>query len=93
MLNITENKGFQLTFTNNLTISVQFGYMNYCCNKNKTSGDCSKCGNAEIAIWDKDDKWYDFGSGGEVKGWVNADEVASWIYKVSIAKDINSINN
>jgi hypothetical protein len=28
----TENKGFQMTFENGWTISVQFGYGNYCDN-------------------------------------------------------------
>ena len=34
MLKATQNKGFSLTFENNLTISVQFGYGNYCENRN-----------------------------------------------------------
>jgi hypothetical protein len=36
---------------------------------------------AEIAIWDKDDKDYDFGYD-TVKPYCSADEVAEWIEKV-----------
>jgi hypothetical protein len=30
MLQITKNKGFKITFENGWTVSVQFGYNNYC---------------------------------------------------------------
>jgi hypothetical protein len=30
----TNNKGFQMTFENGWTISVQFGYGNYCSHRN-----------------------------------------------------------
>ena len=38
--------------------------------------------NAEIAIWNKDGKWFNFGSD-MVKGWVDVNEVAEWIHKCS----------
>lgn len=96
MLKITQAKGFQLTFENGLTISVQFGKGNYCENRNffVTGTDREKeyisSKDAEIAIWNKEGNWYDFGSD-TVNGWVNSNDVAKWIYAVSIAKDIEDI--
>lgn len=63
----SENKGIHMTFENGNTISIQMGSGNYC---NK--------GTAEIAIWNKDDVWYNFGND-EVKGYCNADEIAHYI--------------
>ena len=85
----TQNKGFQMTFKNGWTISIQWGTFNYCSRKTfdvvipmsemkedlVTSPDC------EIAIWDKNNVWYDFGTD-QVKGYCNTDEVAKWIWKV-----------
>lgn len=67
--------GFQMTFANGNTISVQFGMGNYCNNRNCSKSDCE---DAEIAIWNKLDKLYDFG-GDEVKGYCSTDEVAYYI--------------
>ena len=94
MFNSTSNKGFQITFENGITISVQFGYGNYCDNYRKH--DCVKAGfcssnDAEIAIWDSANIWYEFDNGDTVKGRVSPDEVADWIIKAKRATDINSI--
>lgn len=97
MLQSEYNKGFSLTFENELTISVQFGVANYCERrslsnvltddlKNYITG--SK--NAEIAIWDKNNIDFNFGCD-TVKGWVCADEVADWIYKVKNAESLDDI--
>jgi len=43
--------GFQMTFQNGCTISVQFNGRNYC-DEGKTT--------AEVAAWDKDDNWFYF---------------------------------
>lgn len=69
------SSGFQITFGNGNTISVQFGFGNYCDNRAESQESCK---NAEIAIWNSVGNWYDFGSG-TVKGFCNADEVAKWI--------------
>jgi hypothetical protein len=89
MLSITENKGFQLTFENGWTISVQFGYGNYCKNNHHPDGpDFSNrerivsSSDAEIAIWDKEGNWYNFGTD-TVKGWCSPNEVAEWIEKIT----------
>jgi hypothetical protein len=98
MLKSTRNKGFQLTFENNLTISVQFGTENYCERKSMSridstmrSNDIVESKDAEIAIWNEQGTWFDFGSD-SVSGWLSANEVALWINKVSSATDINSIS-
>ena len=81
----TNNKGFQMTFENGWTISVQFGYGNYCDNHHHPEGwnfskkqEVTESSDAEIAIWDADGEWYNFGSD-TVKGYCSADEVATWI--------------
>jgi hypothetical protein len=67
--------GFQMTFKNGNTISVQFGFGNYCENRQESK---MKCPNAEVAIWDISGKWYNF-EDDTVKGYCHADEVAKWI--------------
>ena len=89
MIRSTSNKGFSLTFENGWTISVQFGYGNYCDNNRHPDGwdfskkqEVTQSSDAEIAIWDADGEWYNFGSD-TVKGYCSAIEVAEWIAKVS----------
>ena len=50
-------EGFSMTFENGLTISVQFGIGNYCTRNEKDEAISS-----EIAIWNEDGKWFDFGN-------------------------------
>ena len=85
----TNNKGFQMTFENGWTISVQFGHGNYCSNRNHPDGlHASKgvgyfsCPDAEIAIWNSFGEYYDFGND-DIKGYCSAEEVAEWISRVS----------
>lgn len=52
---ITGNKGFWLTFANGYTVSVQFGYGNYCSNYDKTNFEDSET--AEVAIWNAAGNW------------------------------------
>jgi hypothetical protein len=60
---ITQNKGFQITFANGWTASVQWGPFNY------SDGATS----AEVARWHGDDDVDD------VDGWRSPDEVARFI--------------
>lgn len=97
MLQSEYNKGFSLTFENELTISVQFGVGNYCERRSLTKdltddlkNYITGSKNAEIAIWDKNNIDFNF-EHNQVKGWVCADEVADWIYKVKKAKSLNDI--
>jgi len=95
---VTQNKGFQMTFKNGLTISVQWGVTNYCERRSFDAKDffserrldnvCSK--DSEIAIWDKNDRWFNFGSD-NVKGFCSSDEVAEWIAKVQMASSLDDL--
>lgn len=93
----TMRKGFQMTFENGLTISVQWGAGNYCDNHFPEDLDfsCSKdakSDTAEVAIWGPDKKFidpqtfvkYDINSDGEVVGWLDPDQVAELIHNVSL---------
>ena len=87
--NSNNNKGFSMVFENGWTISVQFGYGNYCQNNHHLDGfyfsknqDVVTSEDAEIAIWDKNGDWYNFGND-TVKGYCSANDVAGWIDKVS----------
>jgi hypothetical protein len=91
------NRGFSMTFENGLTISVQFGTGNYCERRSyhePFDGDLKtptvQSPDAEIAIWDKSDVWFDFGSDA-VKGRVSPDEVATWIARVQKAESIKDV--
>lgn len=93
MFTITQGKGFQLTFENGWTVSVQFGVGNYCQRQDysalATFGKEKRTNfweslDAEIAAWKKHgnkNRWFDFGDD-TVKGHVTADEVAKFIDKV-----------
>jgi len=94
---VTGNKGFQMKFENGWTISVQFGYGNYCDNYQHPDGyDFAKglnvvqSSDAEIAIWSGDGAgdWYTFENGDTVLGHQTPDQVAEWIAKVvAFSKD------
>ena len=94
---ITEGKGFQMSFENGLTISVQFGYGNYCANKNEPTNRHSantECYDAEIAIFPTKDKgpawltnkFLPKKRGEDVVGWIKPDEVAKLIGRVQRSK-------
>lgn len=85
-----------MTFNNGLTISVQWGSGNYCSRRSLAStssfdADLKKprteSSNAEIAIWDGDESWFNFGDD-TVKGFVDADEVGMWIATVRVSSDL-----
>lgn len=86
-------KGFQMTFANGLTVSVQWGYGNYCENnmrhdsmKTEAWAIDLKSKDAEVAVFDRDGKWRtrDFFAdiGDDVVGHLSADEVANLIADV-----------
>lgn len=79
---ITGAKGFQITFENGWTVSVQFGYGNYCDNKHDRSTlfgldnaltQDVECANAEVARWYKDETME------EPDGWLTPAEVVAFI--------------
>jgi hypothetical protein len=90
MFSITYQKGFQITFANGWTASVQFGYRNYCDNRYKGSlnSEVLPSSNAEIACWPKSGEFVNIWDNPEdvsdtVKGYCTPEEVAAFIVKVS----------
>ena len=90
MFKINDNKGFQVTFENGLTLSTQFGWANYCENRVSlpaSSPRPAECENAEVAVIGEDGVWYTraiFGALGEeicgdVVGWIGADRWADLV--------------
>ena len=102
---ITGRKGFHLTFSNGVTLSVQFGYGNYCENRDfdKSWEDEQKksleSNTAEIAIWlndsqnehfpDRDDKWITK----ECPHVKSNDDVDGWVTIDRLVKIINWCND
>lgn len=105
----TQNKGFQMKFENGLTISVQFGIMNYCERRkfdldylSEMKTDIVNIINSKIDIVQSanaeiaiwDENDNWFNFGtDQVKGWCSPDEVADWIHKVKSATTIKDIEN
>ena len=85
MFRINDNKGFQITFANGWTISVQIGLGNYHTNRDLNSLDFKTSvptPTAEIAAWDKDEKWYEF-ENDTVKGWVSPNELLEFMNMIA----------
>lgn len=88
-----ENKGFQITFDNGMTISVQWGVSNYCSRRSldtisfnpELSEKRIHSEDAEIAIWDESGNWFDFSSD-QVKPYCTPDEVVQIMNFVRGAK-------
>lgn len=97
------NGGFQMTFANNLTVSVMFHSGNYCEHKDarwelaadniRTNGSHSS-EDAEIAIWEEggEKRWinieYD-----QVSGWHTPDQVAFIIFATQSAKNFDNLQS
>ena len=88
MFTITMSQGFQIKFENGWAISVQWGPMHYCANKDNgfsvpnreaPRGEFYSCTNAEVAIIKPDGKHYQFDDDDGVRGWCTPDQVASLI--------------
>lgn len=84
-------KGFHITFANGYTVSVQFGYDNYCISNQKTYKGTPPGGvaspDAEVAAWRADGSWlhpegFDF-VGDDVIGYLSPEEVARFIQAVA----------
>ena len=78
-----ENKGFQITFDNGMTMSVQWGVGNYCSRRSLDTTSFNPelserrihSEDAEIAIWDELGTWFEF-EYDQVKPYCTPDEVA-----------------
>jgi hypothetical protein len=54
MFKITQNRGIFITFSNNVTVSIQFGHNNYCANdgdREKMQKPDIDCEDSEVAVW------------------------------------------
>lgn len=89
---ITDNKGFQITFDNGITVSVQFGSGNYCSNRDygvyAPGAKVPACDNAEIALFDKTGKWLTKKAAKSVAKEKLSDDVVGWVKPEQIAKYI-----
>ena len=93
MFKVSDGKGFQMTFSNGWTVSVQWGVGNYCAVNHRwtpyesveivdrTVG-AEGSATAEIAAWDANNVWYQFPAD-TVKGYCTPDEVADFIKMIS----------
>ena len=96
----TQNKGFNMTFENGISISVQWGVGNYCSRKNDgefdlpMKDDCWEATSAEIMISSGSSNGIlaALGTGDMVAGWLSADQVAECISVCSQAGDVIHLN-
>lgn len=85
---ITSNKGFHITFSNGMTVSVQFGRANYCQNYDSGFSESAmvSCPDAEVAIWNSDSLWMTdtvLGNGDDVVGYVTPDRLLEILDKAA----------
>lgn len=108
MIKSTENRGFQMTFENGWTVSVQFGTNAYC-ERRSFSPDAYKVSmlpenriwsseTAEIAAWDADGYWFKFGDDNSDDAsspgdGAFRDEVKGWCAADEVADFITKIKN
>jgi hypothetical protein len=88
MFTSTFNKGFQLTFRNKLTISVQFGLGSYSSNRNKANAPFLQVSEtAEVMFWNEH-------SGEQLKplGYVSTESVADFIHLTKNAADLADLS-
>jgi len=82
-----ENKGFQMTFTNGWTVSVQFGPYNYCSNRSSDSDPMKtlfwQSNTAEVAVWDAEGNWLRVAEYDDVEGNVTPNAVAELLWYIS----------
>lgn len=81
-------KGFRMTFDNGLSLSVQWGTMNYCDNNSmRRDVNDSSCANAEVAVWDQNGKWmtkvFIPGLMDDVAGYLTPNDVSDLMSKVA----------
>lgn len=82
--NKATGSGFQLTFANGRTVSVQWGPATYSSNYDlpyATTG--QSAATAEIASWDASGTWHIFPNGDTVQGYQTPDEVAAFLCQIA----------
>ena len=96
----TQNKGFNMTFENGISILVQWGVGNYCSRKNDgefgepMKGEFWEATSAEIMIRDTNSnpQNIDLGNDDSVAGWLDAGQVADCINACSQARNVSHLN-
>ena len=79
MFSLTGNKGFQITFENGNTVSIQWGPGNYCKLAEQRASESGEFAHTvEAAAWDRNNNWHNCG-GDQVKGWLTPDEALEFI--------------
>lgn len=97
MFHAFQNKGFQISFSNNLTISVMFGKGNYCENRHAEENSFDGSQDAEFVVFttkpdgSRDDYIYVDGKNSYNGGWSSPEKVAKAISVVSEYKTENSL--
>ena len=95
---ITRNKGFHITFDNDVTVSVQFGAGNYCQHHNEEikseipKKDIESV-DAEVAIWKKSGIWItrEFrDENDDIFGWQSPEQVLEVLNWAKKYKDMSS---
>ena len=89
--------GFQVSFPNGWTASVQWGWGNYCENRDedKWNPEFLESRNAELAAFPtgesySQDEWLFFPEENDVvKGWQNVSQVMSFLNMVSMKENVN----
>lgn len=95
MFVINQHKGFQITFANGYTVSIQFGPNNYCQRKYERDWRAPEHAarwastDAEVAVFRPDDSFVHLTEFDDVKGYVTPDEVAQII--ATVASDPESL--
>jgi len=93
----SQNNGFTMTFENGYTVSVRWGWANYCTNRtmpasastrilwhDMSSTNCSDSLTAEVAVWNKDGEFVSSpGVRGDVQGHQSSKDVVAFLFKVS----------
>jgi hypothetical protein len=77
-----KNNGAHLKFENGYTLSVQWGYGNYCDGYPKLSFEQHhprETETVEIACWDRFGNVFTFDNGNQVLGWQTVADVEAWI--------------
>ena len=98
---ISDNKGFQIKFDNDVIVSVQFGPFNYCKNYPNNKCDLAKANepqfsdDAEIAIFKPGHQWltkkWKPDAGDDVIGWVGPNDVLDALNWAKNYKDTNTL--
>ena len=94
----TFNKGFNMSFENGISISVQWGVGNYCDRKDgcdyseSMNGEFWEATSAEIMITSNSDENVVLDNGDVVAGWLSTDTVAKLIHMCSTARNTKHLN-